>query len=413
MTIRFMKIISYFGLFLFILNIFNVKTIAQEVTVINSPLFEDQEGTIRVRVTDNNKKPIMGLQEQNFNIFVDNQPVRLTNWKSPQATVPPPVYIIVLLDMSGSMRSLDSGGKTRLEGAIEAIQDLSNITAQRGGDTQIAVVPFGEGGNNCEGYVINNNVLNNFFSADSPQLQQQLNELKNVAVCASTNLYEPLSRAIRFLSNRDDVRFYPPSNSDKVKPRLSVILLSDGYHNHPNERRDFEVLTSLLNTYDHITVHTLGYGLTPVELAQKYNLSQPVTRDDINQNRIPEDEFVDEVRLAEIAQITGGIAEFSGDSQEIAHSLRLFLDALLGEYELSFWQENAERGAQHQLQVKVNFPDGGVGVDSELRSYLIPIFGRSLPLRVRIIIMALVFSLLIIGGVIPFYLWGKWLKDKA
>jgi VWFA-related protein len=398
---------------LLILTALTTPSLAQQVVITDAPLFEEEEATIRVRITDKNKRPIMNLQERNFQIFVDNEPVKLTNWKSPELATPPPAYIIVLLDLSGSMGSLDSGGKTKLDGAISAIQELTKITAKRGENTQISIVPFGEGDEKCPGYTVNNDSLNNFFTADSQELQIQLNELKKIPVCASTNLYDPLTKAIRFLGNKDDSRFYPPQNSFKKPPRLSIILLSDGYHNHPDEQEHFENLTVLLNTYDEVIVHTLGYGLTPQELAKKYQLSEPVTRNDVNQKKIPQEEFIDQDRLEQIANLTGGIAEFSGNSEDIAANLGLFLNALLGEYEISYTEPNPERGAQHQVKVKVNILDDKFAITSEIKDYTVPVFGRSLPLQIRLIMISCIILILVLGGVLPFYFWGKYLKDKA
>ncbi len=408
-----MKITQKLGLSLLMLSALITPTLAQQAIITDTPLFEEEDATIRVKVTDKNKKPIMGLQEQNFQIFIDNKPVKLTNWKSPEVATPPPAYIIVLLDMSGSMRSQDSGKKRKLDGAINAIQELTKITAKRGGNTQISLVPFGEGNEKCQGYNVNDESLNKFFSAADIKLQNQLDYLKTIDPCASTNLYDPLTKAVRFFANRDNPNFYPPKKSGEKPPRLSIILLSDGYHNRPNEQKDFDTLTALLTTYDQIIVHTLGYGLTPQELANKYKLTKPATRFDVNKKRVPEDEFVDQDRLAQIANLTGGIAEFSGKSDEIAANLELFLNALLGEYEISYTQPNAERGSQHQVKVRINIPENKSVINSEIKDYTIPVFGRSLPLNIRLIMIGCIILILGLGGVLPFYLWGKYLKNKA
>ena len=50
--------------------------------------------------------------------------------------------------------------------------------------------------------------------------------------------------------------------------------------------------------------------------------------------KVPEEEFVDQKRLKEIADLTGGIASFSADPQDIAKALKEFLNAVQGQYEL-------------------------------------------------------------------------------
>ena len=168
----------------------------------------------------------------------------------------------------------------------------------------------------------------------------------------------------------------------------------------------------MLKKHENITVHTLGYGLTPQELGLKYKLGKPATRADLNKRKVPEAEFVDQKRLAEIAKLTGGIAEFSGNAERIAENLQLFLNALLGEYEITFTQPNAERGSKHKVQVKVSSQDGKAK-ESKTIEYIMPVFGRSLPLGVRLIMVISVLFIAIIFGIVPFHYWGKYLKAEA
>ena len=75
----------------------------------------------------------------------------------------------------------------------------------------------------------------------------------------------------------------------------------------------------VLKSYPGITVHTLGYGLTPEQLQQKYGLNQPPTIKDLRQSggvvaaeefsnperleQIAKEEFVDQNRLKQIANV--------------------------------------------------------------------------------------------------------------
>jgi hypothetical protein len=345
---------------------------------------------------------------------VDKREVKLKpqDWKSPEETVPPPAWIVVLLDFSGSMNQVDSGGTKKIAGAINAIREFTKISAERGGNTQISIVPFGKTGSNCPESPVNKETLDKFLAANDFKLQNNLDYLKSLTPCASTDLYEPLTKAVKFLGNSEDSRFSLPENSSQPQPRLSIILLSDGYHNVPNEGADFASLTKLLKRHENITVHTLGYGLTPEQLGVKYRLGRPATRADLNNRKIPEAEFVDQKRLGEIAKLTGGIAEFSGNAERIAENLQLFLNALLGEYEITFTQPEAERGSKHQVQVKVS-SQKGKAKESQIIEYIMPVFGRSLPLGVRLIMVISVLLIVIIGGVVPFHYWGKYLKAEA
>jgi hypothetical protein len=382
--------------------------------IVNNPRVKDDRVTIRIKVKNSADRPVMGLEDTNFKLLVDEKevPFATKDWKSPEETIPPPAWIIVLLDFSGSMNQLDRGGTKKITGAINAVRQFIQVLSQRGGDTQISIVPFGKSGSNCQGYPVNNETLGKFFGAKDFKLQNYLDYLAKTTPCASTDLYTPLNQAIRFFANGEDETFDTSENSDAPQPRRSIILLSDGYHNQINENQDFEGLKKLLKNNPLITVHTLGYGLTPTELGQKYKLGRPANRADLASGKVPESEFVDQKRLQEIASLTGGITEFSGNAKAIAENLQLFLNALLGEYEITYTQPNAERGAKHDVQVVVNIPRSE-SVKSPPKAYRITVFGRSLPLMVRLIMLICVLLAMVFAGVLPFYFWGEALKQEA
>ncbi|MDJ0676574.1 MAG: vWA domain-containing protein [Calothrix sp. MO_167.B42] len=393
----------------------------KEAEIVDNPTVKNDRVTVRIQVKGNQKRPIMGLQDTNFQLKVDGQEVDFDSddWKSPQESEPPPAWIIVMLDLSGSMDKRDSSNIRKIDGAINAIRQLIKASSERGDKTQIAIVPFGEPSPpeseySCEGYVVNQASLDRFFVAGDAKLENNLEYLEGLKPCASTNLYEPLKKAIKFLGNTSDTRFYPPENSSQPQPRLSIILLSDGYHTAGNEERDFQSLTTLLRRNKNIIVHTLGYGLTPEELGKKYKLGKPATRKDVGtgSGKVPESEFVDQQRLAEIAELTGGISEFSGDAEAIAENLQLFLNSLLGEYEITYTHPNAERASKHNVQVVVN-SQGDKPVESSPKGYIITVFGRSLPLQVRLGMFICILFMLVLAGMLPFYLWGKGLKQEA
>jgi hypothetical protein len=389
-----------------------------QAEIVGNPQVNDDQVTIRVRVTNaQNRRPIMGLQENNFKLSVDQQEVKFSprDWKSPEESVPPPAWVIVLLDFTGSMNQLDSSGTTRIAGAIGAVRQFVNMSSQRGGDTKISIVPFGVGGRNCPDLPVNPTTLDKFYPASHIQLQNYLDHLATLKPCAATDLYGPINEAVRFLGNDKDPRFDVSENSRQPQPRLSIIMLSDGFHNQGNEQQHFNVLKGLFNRHDHITVHTLGYGLTPAQLGAKYKLGRAATRADLGTGalKVPEVEFIDQQRLKEIADLTGGIAEFSGDARSIAENLQLFLNALLGEYEITYTQPNAERGKKHQVQVVVNVPGSKEPVESDPKDYRITVFGRSLPGPARLTIFIFTLGGIGLAGVLPFYFWGKSLKEQA
>ncbi|MDY7008304.1 MAG: vWA domain-containing protein [Cyanobacteriota bacterium] len=390
----------------------------QTAEIVGRPTVKEDEITLRVKVTEDGERPAMLLEEQNFQAIVDDEVVqKFIDWKNPEETVPPPAWIVVLLDFSGSMNEEDSSGTTKLEGAIEATRRFLETTSSRGGNTRVAIIPFGEGRGKCESYEVKQEeIKSKFFPANDAKQENFLDNLAKKTPCASTNIYDPLKETIRLLSDKQDQDFYVPEDSTEPEPRLSVILLSDGYHNKANEERDFRRLIDLLESNDNIVVHTLGYGLTPEYLGEKYGLGRPATRADIETaddpyRPVPDEEFVDAKRLREIAETTGGISEFSGDADDIAEALQLFLNALLGEYEIVYREPNPERGSKSKVFVTATV--NGKDVKTAEEAYTINAFGRSLPRPTRLIMTGFVLFLLGLGGIVPFWNWSQRLKQEA
>lgn len=385
--------------------------------IVGSPSVNEDQVTVRVKVTNADGRPIADRKDNDFGIKVNGEAVDIKDWKSPEEAVAPPAWVIVLLDFSGSMQQKDSRGTTKFQGAINAIREFIESSAKQNGDIQVAIVPFGEGDSKCNVDRVDDEALDNFFPAGDFKLQNYLDYLEGQTPCAATNLYEPLNRTVRFLANEEDPRFHISEDlqeeSPKPDPRLSIILLSDGYHNASNEEQDFASLKNLLQRHQDIIVHTLGYGRTPKELGEIYKLGRDATRKDLGkgEGKVPPEEFVDQERLAEIAQLTGGIAEFSGDDLAIAQSLKLFLSALLGEYEIAYTEPNPERGSKHNVSVTVSV--NGEEVESEPKPYTVTVFGRSLPFTVRLSMLAGIFLALGLGGVVPFKIWAQKLKYEA
>ncbi|WP_346294240.1 vWA domain-containing protein [Sphaerothrix gracilis] len=393
-----------------------LATSPSAVEIVSSPKTEDDEVTVRISVTDDQNRPVVDLLDTDFQLIVDDSDLQFEsrNWRRPQDVVPPPAWVIVLLDMSGSMNQPDSRGTTKLQGALESITQFKTSiyerldTVSEANIPQIAIVPFGKPGENCEGFPVTQDELDKFFPADAVLLDNHLDFLAKQAPCAATNLYEPLSKAIRFLGNTQDPRFSHSEESQEPKPRLSVILLSDGYHTEGKEAEDFENLKLLIRQNPEIAIHTLGYGLTPEELGDKYGLRRPATRNDIG-SEISADEFVDQARLAEISQLAGGISEFSADAATVAEKLQVFLNALLGEYEISYVQPNADRNSSHTVKVLINAEKGVI--QSNLQKYRLTGFGRILERDVRLKIFACTLLVMGVAGVVPFWIWSNHLAE--
>ncbi|NJL99746.1 MAG: VWA domain-containing protein [Synechococcaceae cyanobacterium SM2_3_2] len=327
--------------------------------------------------------------------------------QSPQESVAPPAWIIVLLDMSGSMRAPDPRGGTRLEGAISSIRQFLEATSQRSGDTQVSIVPFGEGSGSLAecAFTVDNNTINNFFFADDVKLENFLDTLGTTIPCASTNIYDPLTRSVRFLSDIEDPRFAPqPIDSGLPDPRLSVILLSDGFDNAGNEEQRFNNLESFLSNNDRVIVHTIAYG-------ERYTLEdRPVTRADVEAGAFDPELFLDEQRLQQIAFASGGLYAYTPDQFAIRDSLLLFLDSLLGEYEITYAQQLFDRGLRYTLTANVSPSDGEI-VSSEPSFYRM-LGVRRLGLATRINLLIATFAVFLFAGLLPFLFWANYLRNQ-
>jgi von Willebrand factor type A domain len=386
------------------------------VEIVGNPSVNNDRVTLRVKAKQEDGRPVLDLKEGDFKVIVDEQPIKLKpkNWKSSKEAIPPPVWIVFLLDYSGSMKGLDTKGSTKLAGAIKAIEQFTQAALKRGGSTNVSIVPFGDGKAAACNKAVTPTELNNFFPVGDAKIKNQLDNLLSGTPCAATNIYDPVTATVNFFNNPQDIRFHPPEGTD-VQPRTTIVLLSDGYHNKPNESADFERLIGFLEKNDSVVIHTLGYGQTPDELGRKYGLNRSARRSDVGLRsagkRVPEEEFVDQEKLAKIASATGGIAEFSPDAKTVSEKLDLFLSAILGEYEITYNEPSPERGSKHDVKVVVS--SNITEVVSLPKSYIISVFGRPVSLQKRLVmILGLAFSLIIAGGV-PFWLWGKELKKET
>ena len=150
-----------------------------------APVVQEDKVTVRVKVFDPTGRPLVGLEESNFGLIVDGKPLVFNpkDWKNPEEVIPPPAWIIILIDFSGSMNELDARGTTKIAGAIKAVRKFNEILAERSKDSpddlkpKIAIVPFGDPGKDCTGDLVDKDILDNFFSAGDYKLTNYLDSL--------------------------------------------------------------------------------------------------------------------------------------------------------------------------------------------------------------------------------------------
>ncbi|MFB2920754.1 VWA domain-containing protein [Aerosakkonema funiforme] len=380
--------------------------------------------TLRVKVLDNERVPIEGLNKNDFRINTTNgkgetvrlNPSEITLLSSEQSK-PDPAKLVMLLDMSGSMKNEDSAGIKKLDGAVGGVREFINEVKGDNWDVQISIVPFGEKGGGCEKeFPVNASVIDeNIRPSWSPDLSQQLDKLANVDICSQTNIYQPLGEAVNYLGNLQQAK-----NDKSPPPRLAVILLSDGY-DVTNDRRDeserFDRLLEVFRLYPKVTVHTMGYGEKMKELRDRIGCrlsDNELTVDNLKKCRSNIDSYiVDEPRLKQIADATRGINAFPADAKAVVDTLRKFLSTLR-EYEIEYKQPGARRSGNYKVTVSVNSPYRGLrNVKSEPKPYRLDTFDYiALPLPERLPILG---SILILGLVtmIPFIWWSNQLKDSS
>ena len=399
------------------------------------------QNTVKMRVKVSNKEGNFNpnLQESDFSVETINefgqertiQPTVILPTDTSVKTTP--ADVIIMLDMSGSMKFRDSSpGRRRIKfkGAIDAIDKFIDATNEKPNLTvRIGLAPFGKGGNQ---FTVSNKSLDaNFYPSNSEKLKEKIEELANEKISASTNLYQPLETAVKYLRNSVELTSDNNNKTDNYQSKqLVVIVLSDGFHNHDRETEEiqFERLKKILQPQDSqkpkVKVHTLGYGeslkkiynsskckikLTEPQLTEDKTIIQDKVIDQIIENcehpRTSIDQLiVDQPRLRKIADLTGGIHQFPDNVEEVAQSLIKFLESLR-EYELEYKQPDADRATKYQAKVLVK------GLTSNAQDYRITNIGYE-PLEFKTRGLLILVALVIFGiiGVYPFIEWSKKLR---
>lgn len=385
---------------------------------------------LRVKAVDDSNVPIQGLKAKDFQLKTTNaqgQQITLKpsqiKFLPSQQSKPDPAYIVMLLDMSGSMKNQDLAGKKKQEEAVKAVREVIRDIRAENMPVQIALIPFGEAGKSCkQGFKVDaDEISRRLVNVTNNQLDQQLNTLAGIEVCAATIIYERLAETVKFLGESN---FQSPTKDlmgQPLPPRLAVILLSDGYDVlRSNEKDRFQNLIEVLHQYPQVTVHAMGYGEKLRQLRDRSNCSlsnSQLTVDNISAVcRLPGkdiNEFiVDESRLNEIAQATGGIYRLPGNAQEVVETLRTFLTTLR-EYEITYRQPGSDRASLHQTTVGVIAPSRQLNLTAEAKPIRMSNFNYCplpLPNRFGILVFTLIGGLF---GLFFFITWSKNLKSQA
>lgn len=394
--------------------------------------------TLRVKVLDDRRIPIQGLKTQDFKIQttdrsgnpvrVDPDQITLTSSDKVQSD---PVYLVLLLDMSGSMKNKDLAGAKKLKSAINGIREFIREVRDARLPVNISLVPFGEGGPRCKyNFPVNESVIKqNLSEVSSSKIDEQLQQLENIEVCSATNIYQPLTKAVQYLGALDNPLQLTVANQNmqNIPPKLGVILLSDGYDvDRNNEPKRFNELLQVLRQNAQVTIHTMGYGEKLNDLRVRANKTNPnncplagkeLTIDNVvNRCRMLGEninEFiVDERRLTEIAEATGGIHLFPGNPKEVIDSLKTFLTTLR-EYELVYRQPGAERASLHKTIAQVRSPFRKLNLTSEPQNIRLNNFVYRSPSWQERLVIFVIIVLLSLVTILLFIRWSQNLKAEA
>jgi len=179
----------------------NEKAAPQEVAEGDVVRVDTELVAVPTIVTDRNGKPVTGLRAENFALFEDGQPQRITNFASTEA----PFEIALLLDTSGSTRP-----ELQLirNAAIEFVKML------RHGD-RLAIVAFKNvrRGNSLEPAI----QVQAPLTSDRRLIQDAIN---NIGTSSGTPFYDSLNRIA------DQV--FQNSPRPEVIGRRAVVALTDG-----------------------------------------------------------------------------------------------------------------------------------------------------------------------------------------
>lgn len=415
-----------------ITSLLPLPAIANSVEIYNH-VSEGDRVTLKVKVNDKNNFPIEGFSSENFTLKTEDSKGNIVtlnsedfiDFKVPDAQKLDTTYIVILLDMSGSMNKNSKGDDTqKLAGATTAIEKFIDSAKQDNLDIKISLVPFGYAGNIPCNYlyeVNQNNIATDypFVELNNSELNNKLSTYKNVDACAATDIHQPLLAASQHL--RAKFKEQIQKNPQEITPRLVTILLSDGYDNKSNQ--ETENIKEILLQSPKINVHTLGYGeplrdlknraicnkkipdaeLTPQKVIANCRLSQ--SSRNINEFAI------DEPKLEDIAQSTGGTYQISSNADAVAQNLIKVLKTLR-EYQITYQQPGATQAGNYQTTVEVSNDSLGESISTTEAIYLNNWVYNPLPLTQRLIILSLIL-LLGISGIISWRNWSEKLKAQA
>ncbi len=339
-----------------------------EIYLKNPPRLIGDKVTVGLKLQGVNNQPLSAVESREIVLRVDGSLQKDFDWKPVEAANPSPSWILILLDMSIKSKK-----------AVQTIQKFISINQRAKRNTWISLVPFGLKAKGCQAFLDyrDSSFLDHFLLSKDVKLQNYLDYLKQQQICSPAEIYKTVEESLKLFGNQGDQRFYGGNNVDK--PRISIILLKTPQKNNPTQELNLKNLLTFLkdNNYNRIPIDILTY----------------------------ESKYLGDNLLRQIAYNTGGIWEFEANPSLIAEKINLFSDSLPGEYQLSYIQQKTEKNSKHYVTITIN------DISTSPYYYTISTFDQTLPFGHRLFVIECTVFLLFIGGIVPYILWGKMLKN--
>jgi Ca-activated chloride channel homolog len=253
-----------------------------------------------VTVVDQSNKPVMDLKEDNFQVFEDKQPQKISFFSKEQV----PVSLVFAIDTSGSMRS-------KLDTVIKASVNLVKETRK---DDEVAVIEFKDQPELLEE-----------FTADTADV---IDTLQSLVASRQTAMLDALYVGADYASKEGKNR------------RKAIILVTDGLDKDSYYKFN-EVVDHLRET--DVQIYLIGFIS---DLDGDRGLFRKSDKDKA------------ETLLKKLADDTGGRAFFPRELSEVHTIAQQISTDLRTQYAIGYYPTNNKKdGAFHPIRVAVNAGD--------------------------------------------------------
>ncbi|MBT3310932.1 MAG: FHA domain-containing protein [Desulfobacterales bacterium] len=252
------------------------------------------EVSVYASVLSANGNPIQGLAMSDYEVFEDGKTVQLDD----VTTASDPMFVLLVIDTSGSMRAIDKSGQTAIEAVKKAAIDF--ISMLDGGD-QVALYSFN-----------NSPILQKDFSPDldnAIEVVRTLSAKKGAATCLYDTAYTVVKKAAEIPRGRRAIILLTDGKDEKGGKRCSVHNLSD-------------VIEAATTKTIRVPVYTIGAG-------SKVDISE----------------------LRRISSLTGGRSMQAASFAEVAGFYQSIANQLKNQYLIKYFTRGPS--GEHSLALKV------------------------------------------------------------